>query len=79
VSTSESDNGCNEAVRVLNEYLDAELTDERGTMILKHLDDCSGCFSRFEFETELRVAIASNCRATVPEDLRARIIAEIGF
>jgi anti-sigma factor (TIGR02949 family) len=77
VSESKSTNSCNDAVIVLHEYLDGELTDQRRSAIIAHLDDCSGCFSKFEFEQELRVVVASHCRTTVPEELRARIIAEL--
>jgi anti-sigma factor (TIGR02949 family) len=79
VSSSECANGCDDAVTVLHEYLDGELTDQRRSAIVTHLDDCSGCFSKFEFEQDLRTIVANHCRTTVPDELRARISAEIGF
>ncbi|MCH7788898.1 MAG: mycothiol system anti-sigma-R factor [Acidobacteria bacterium] len=79
MSTSKSADSCNDAVTVLHEYLDGELTDQRRNAIITHLDDCSGCFSKFEFEQELRAVVANHCRTTVPDELRAAIIAEIGI
>ena len=78
MSGSKSADSCNDAVRVLYEYLDGELTEQVRSTIIMHLDDCSGCFSKFEFEEELRLVVASKCRTTVPDELRRRIIAELG-
>ena len=64
---------CKEAVERLYHFLDGELTDERRVMIQRHLDACSDCIEAFEFEVELRVAIARGCREPVPESLRVRV------
>ncbi len=69
--------GCADAVDVLYEYLDGELTPQRRTEILAHLEACAPCFDAFEFEHDLRTVIASHCRTEVPEKLRNRIQAEI--
>lgn len=68
---------CNEAVHVLYEYLDGELTEERRTVIRAHLESCPPCFEGYEFEYELRQVIARKCRDEVPADLRARIAAAL--
>jgi mycothiol system anti-sigma-R factor len=67
------DEGCREAVARLYWFLDGELTTERRAAIQHHLDECSDCIEAYEFELELRVAIARGCRETVPEALRLRV------
>jgi mycothiol system anti-sigma-R factor len=69
---------CTEAVLQLYHYLDGELTDERRTLIQRHLDDCPPCLDAFDFEAELRLVIARKCRDEVPEALRQRVAESIG-
>jgi mycothiol system anti-sigma-R factor len=68
---------CKEAVERLYHFLDGELTDERRAMIQRHLDACSDCIEAFEFELELRTAIARGCQEAVPESLRVRVFRAI--
>ena len=65
--------GCQEAVERLYYFLDGELTIERRAVIQRHLDACSDCIEAYEFEAELRIAVARGCREPVPEELRIRI------
>ena len=67
------DDGCREAVARLYWFLDGELTSERRAVIQRHLDECSDCIEAYEFEVELRVAIARGCRESLPEALRQRV------
>jgi mycothiol system anti-sigma-R factor len=64
---------CVEAVEVLYQFLDGQLTTERRTLIRQHLDDCPPCLDAFDFEAELRVVIAHKCRESVPDHLRLRV------
>jgi mycothiol system anti-sigma-R factor len=64
---------CDDALHVLYDYLDDELTDENRKKIQHHLDDCPPCYEAFDFEAELRIVIAKKCVETVPEDLRRRV------
>ena len=64
---------CREAVERLYFFLDGELTVERRRVIQQHLDECSDCIEAYEFELELRTAIAKGCRESVPESLRLRV------
>jgi mycothiol system anti-sigma-R factor len=68
---------CKEAVERLYHFLDGELTEERRAVIQRHLDACSDCIEAFEFELELRTAIARGCQETVPESLRVRVFEAI--
>jgi len=69
---------CREAVEVLYEYLDDELTEEHRILIRHHLDDCPPCFEAFDFEVELRVVISQRCRERVPPTLVERVAAALG-
>ena len=64
---------CREAVERLYFFLDGELTVERRAIIQRHLDECSDCIEAYEFEVELRTAIARGCREAVPDALRLRV------
>jgi mycothiol system anti-sigma-R factor len=70
---------CAEAVAKLYHYLDGELTADRRVLIQRHLDQCHDCIEAFEFEVELRTAIARGCRESVPDSLRVRIAQAIAF
>ncbi len=68
---------CNDSLAQLYTFLDGELTDEKRVDIRKHLDDCSPCLERFDFQAELKVVIAKKCHEEVPQELRDRIAALI--
>ena len=68
---------CRQAVAELYTYVDGELDDVTRATIAKHLDDCSPCLEAFEFHDELKTVVAQKCRESVPEELRARILAAI--
>ena len=48
---------CEEAIKRLNEYLDHQLTDEERVVVMRHLEICKPCFSRFTFEQNLIVSV----------------------
>jgi mycothiol system anti-sigma-R factor len=75
--SDEHDEGCNEAIHALYEFIDGELTTDRREAIRHHLDECSGCLEAFDFEAELRLVISHKCRDEVPETLRMRIAAAL--
>jgi anti-sigma factor (TIGR02949 family) len=64
---------CEEALRRLFEYLDAELLDESQREMEQHLERCRSCFSRVEFEKELKAYTAELRSAPVPPELELRI------
>jgi mycothiol system anti-sigma-R factor len=68
-----SEGDCEQALRTLYYFLDGELTAERRQAIQRHLDECSPCLEAFDFEAELKIAIARCCRDQVPDGLRQRI------
>lgn len=64
---------CDEAIRLLFEYLDNELAEHDHTAVEAHLHDCRACFSRMEFDKRLRGMVKGGETATPPETLRTRI------
>ncbi len=69
---------CGVALRELYGFLDGELTAARVSVIRSHLDHCGGCLEAFDFEAELRAAVATCCRGdAVPEGLRSKVLAAI--
>lgn len=64
---------CEEAVRMLFQYLDKELERPDRTAMEQHLQSCRSCFSHVEFEQRLRTLVRDNSAEAAPDDLRARI------
>jgi mycothiol system anti-sigma-R factor len=64
---------CEEALRRLFDYLDAELHGEPQREIAAHLERCRTCFSRLEFERRLKTHIAELSREPVPQTLERRV------
>jgi anti-sigma factor (TIGR02949 family) len=50
---------CEEAIRRLAEYLDGELDDGDAAGLERHLETCRSCWSRAEFERQLRERMAA--------------------
>ena len=75
---AEDKGDCVDAAHLLYHYLDGELTTERRVLIRQHLDDCPPCGQAFDFEAELRVVIAQNCREEVPPELVERVRKALG-
>jgi anti-sigma factor (TIGR02949 family) len=66
---------CEEALRRLFEYLDAELHGESRREMEQHLERCKSCFSRVEFEKRLKTYIAAVGHEPVSPDLERRVLA----
>jgi anti-sigma factor (TIGR02949 family) len=64
---------CEEALRRLFEYLDAELHGDSHREMEQHLERCRSCFSRVEFEKQLKIHTATLGREEVPPELERRI------
>jgi len=71
---SESTNmQCDDALRLLAQYLDRELSDGEHADVERHLRTCRSCFSRAEFERRLKGELAALTAADVPTALQDRI------
>ena len=64
---------CEEALRRLFEYLDAELHGDEQREMQQHLERCRSCFSRLEFEKRLKGRTAQLGREPLSRDLEQRI------
>jgi anti-sigma factor (TIGR02949 family) len=64
---------CDEAIRLLFEFLDNELERHDHAAVEAHLHDCRACFSRMEFDKRLHGMVKGSEKAKVPETLRQRI------
>lgn len=65
---------CGEAMSVLWDFLDGELSDERAAAIRAHLEACRPCHKHHEFERAFLEAVAA-ARETdpAPPALRSRV------
>lgn len=65
--------GCDEALRLLAEYLAHELDDGAAGDVATHLERCRSCYSRAEFERRLKSQLGTVGTAPVPPSLERRI------
>lgn len=64
---------CEEALRLLAQYLDCELTPADEAEVERHLHTCRSCYSRAEFERRLKAELADLSTADVPASLERRV------
>jgi len=55
-------------------YLDLECSEDRRSLIQKHLDDCSYCLREYGIEHEVKALVARCCGdERAPQELRDRL------
>ncbi|MEX2276159.1 MAG: mycothiol system anti-sigma-R factor [Actinomycetota bacterium] len=68
---------CEQALHEIERYLDGELEGASIADLEVHLEDCSPCSDRAEFQRRLKLVISSKCgqssAAEIPQTLRVRI------
>ena len=65
---------CGEVLSEVYLYLDLECSEDRRTLIQKHLDDCSGCLREYGIEHEVKALVARCCGNEVaPKELREKL------
>lgn len=64
---------CEDALRLLAQYLDGELEAHSRSRIDRHLETCRSCYSRAEFEKRLKEQVARVGREAAPPRLERRI------
>lgn len=70
---------CEDALRLLAQYLDRELSEGDHADVERHLRTCRSCFSRAEFERRLKRELATlRCSSDAPPALHRRIRALLG-
>ena len=53
---------CQETLKELERFIDAELPDAEVQLVVSHLKECSDCQGAFEFHSELRQVIRVKAR-----------------
>ncbi len=61
VNGDEHENDCAEVLSQVYLYLDLECSEDRRSLIQKHLDDCSGCLREYGIEHEVKALVARCC------------------
>jgi anti-sigma factor (TIGR02949 family) len=64
---------CEEAIRMMLEYLDSELHHHDHDSMEGHLESCRSCYSRMEFEKRLKNMVGDVAPKAVPIGLGDRI------
>jgi mycothiol system anti-sigma-R factor len=69
---------CMQTVKLLQEFLDRELTVTEVTTVQGHLDRCPPCLKLFRFEEGVRRLVRIHCvRECAPSSLRDEILARL--
>jgi anti-sigma factor (TIGR02949 family) len=64
---------CDDVLRDIEHYLHGELDPERHAALKAHLQGCSPCFHRAEFQRKLKEIVRSKCRSEAPATLVERV------
>ena len=68
---------CEDALHELYDLLSGEITDQKRSAIIQHLDECAPCAEPYDFYAELRRCIQQRCCDTAPPELVERIEAAL--
>lgn len=67
---------CEEALRLVHEFLDGELEDASATEVKQHFDMCQLCYPHLHLETVFREAVRrASAGESAPPDLKAKVSA----
>ena len=64
---------CDEAIRLVLEYLDDELKSHDHDALEAHIHKCRSCYTRVEFEKRLKGMVQDAPEVEAPESLKERI------
>lgn len=64
---------CEEAIRLIADYIDHELDENESTQLREHMERCKSCYSRVEFEQKLKAQLATLRSAAISEELSRRV------
>lgn len=71
---------CNEVLAEIERFVDGELPADRSVHLARHLEECSPCLDRADFQRSLRDILRRKCARTLhdtPEHLAVRVRAAI--
>jgi anti-sigma factor (TIGR02949 family) len=69
---------CEDALRLLAEYIDGELEEATRRDVHRHMETCRACYSRAEFERRLKARLTTLGTAAVRPELEQRVRTLIG-
>lgn len=64
---------CDEVMRQLFDFLDGEVNVAAHDEIHQHIEDCRSCFSRVEFERQLKSRVQGAGKGAAPGSLHRRV------
>ncbi|MEE8388277.1 MAG: zf-HC2 domain-containing protein [Acidiferrobacterales bacterium] len=64
---------CDEAIRMVLEYLDDELEHHDHDSLEAHIRKCRSCYTRVEFEKRLKSLVKGAPPKTAPSELKLKI------
>ena len=74
IDDNEHDSDCDIVLSEVYLYLDLECSEERRTLIQKHLDECTGCLREFGIEHDVKALVGRCCGdERAPAELRDRL------
>jgi mycothiol system anti-sigma-R factor len=74
MSDEEKKADCSVVLSEVYLYLDLECSEERRTLIKRHLDECTDCLHEYGIEHEVKALVARCCGdETAPRELRERL------
>jgi anti-sigma factor (TIGR02949 family) len=63
-----SEINCDDVLIEIEHYLHGELDPDRSSRLVDHLNSCSPCLDRAEFQRKLKEIVRIKCRRTVTPD-----------
>jgi mycothiol system anti-sigma-R factor len=70
---------CEDMDKLLQPFLDRELSENELQQVQAHLDACPPCVRVFHLEVSLRRVVRRACSESAPQSLRARILHHQGL
>jgi anti-sigma factor (TIGR02949 family) len=64
---------CEHCEKILQPYIDRELTEDERRAAESHLDECGFCRKAYRFEESLRRYVRTTCSETMGPELKARL------
>jgi mycothiol system anti-sigma-R factor len=68
-----SEISCDEVLHEIEHYLHGELGQQQSSRLATHLEECSPCLERAEFQRKLKEIVRDKCRCETPEHVVLRI------
>jgi mycothiol system anti-sigma-R factor len=74
IDDNQHESDCSIVLSEVYLYLDLECSEERRTLIQKHLDECTGCLQEFGIEHDVKALVGRCCGdERAPAELRDRL------